>query len=273
MRIVLSRKGFDTKNGGTPSAIMPNGDMVSFPIPSEEAHDFSELQYDGVSYDKVLRDLLPHVSFPHCHVDPDLDQSRWKKPPRAWKPAFGQAGPSATYLTKTVGLKRDDLLLFFGWYHRVARDASGKFSYVSRTGNFYDDRDLHVIWGYMQVGEIIAADARIAREYPWHPHASFATAPTNILVIPRARLSFAPSKPGHGLLPFSRQRVLTAEGKSKAYWRWNPVYAPGNVIVGQARKNSSRDPKCIYYSGIWQELGLKESAAAAEWAKRVILDE
>ena len=84
---------------------------------------------------------------------------------------------------------------------------------------------------------------------------------------------FAPSKPGHGLLPFSRNRVLTAEGKSKAYWRWNPVYAPENVIVGPARQNRSRDPKCIYYSGIWQELGLKESAAAAEWAKRVVLDE
>ena len=42
------------------------------------------------------------------------------------------------------------------------------------------------------------------------------------------------------------------------------------------RRNSmaySRDPKCIYYSGIWQELGLKESAVAEEWAKRVILDE
>ena len=34
MKVILSRKGFDSVNGKMPSAIMPNGDLVSMPIPS-----------------------------------------------------------------------------------------------------------------------------------------------------------------------------------------------------------------------------------------------
>lgn len=34
MKVVLSREGFDSENGGMPSAVMPNGEVVSFPIPS-----------------------------------------------------------------------------------------------------------------------------------------------------------------------------------------------------------------------------------------------
>ena len=36
MRIILSRKGFDSANGGYPSPIMPDGRMVSLPIPEQE---------------------------------------------------------------------------------------------------------------------------------------------------------------------------------------------------------------------------------------------
>ena len=34
MKIILSRKGFDSENGGYPSPILPNGTLLSIPIPS-----------------------------------------------------------------------------------------------------------------------------------------------------------------------------------------------------------------------------------------------
>ena len=33
MKIVFSRKGYDWANGGTPSPVMPDGTMLSLPIP------------------------------------------------------------------------------------------------------------------------------------------------------------------------------------------------------------------------------------------------
>ena len=36
MKIILSRKGFDSANGGIVSPIMEDGTLVSFPIPADE---------------------------------------------------------------------------------------------------------------------------------------------------------------------------------------------------------------------------------------------
>ena len=36
MKVVLSRKGFDSANGGIMSPIFEDGTMVSFPIPSKD---------------------------------------------------------------------------------------------------------------------------------------------------------------------------------------------------------------------------------------------
>ena len=74
--------------------------------------------------------------------------------------------------------------------------------------------------------------------------------------------------PGAGLLPYSPRRVLTLEGMSKACWKYNKVYDPEHIIG--SRKNSARG-EGIYYSGIWQELGLQESKSTEAWAKRMVL--
>ena len=272
MKVILSRKGFDSVNGKMPSAIMPNGDVVSFPIPSGNKTTFDDLRYRDVSYKQILDSLVQKKSgcrdipWRHCHIDPDLDKTRWKKTPRNWKPAFGPSWKVWHYLKETVGIQKNDVFLFFGTFHFLTQKAPRGFEYAARTGDFFHDSDLHLIWGYLQVGNIILDPEEISRDYPWHPHAG-----ENVLIVPRKTLSFAPSKPGYGLLPFSPTRVLTSEGKSKAFWKSNKVYSPENIIVAQKRKNSSSCPDCIYYSGYWQELGLKESQASERWCKRVIL--
>ena len=47
MKIILSRKGFDSQNGKTPSPIMPNGDLISMPIPSGDKDRYQGLVYQG----------------------------------------------------------------------------------------------------------------------------------------------------------------------------------------------------------------------------------
>lgn len=266
MKVVLSRKGFDSANGGIPSAVMPNGDVVSFPIPSDDKETFGELHYGSVLYSELLRELAPGRRFGHCHLDPDIDMTHRSTLPNHWKPAFGQIGPSARYLLNTVGLAPGDMILFFGWFRFVEEDLLGHHKFATGT------RDMHLVWGYLQVGEILSDPDRIAREYPWHPHADQRRFDeSNVLIVPRKSLSFAKSKPGCDLLPFARHRVLTAPGQTRAYWQWNPVYAPENLLVGKGRKNASRIPGCIFYPGIWQELGLKDTPETEKWAVSMVL--
>ena len=268
MKIILSRKGFDGINGGMPSLIMPNGDAVTMPIPSNDHVLYKGLKYRDRDYLSIIKDLKPRFSCRECHLDPDLDSRRMVNRPKGWKPAFGQIGASSSYLMNTVGLKPGDLFLFFGNF-RFVEECGGGFRFVSRTGDFYHDKTIQLIWGYLQVGEIITDGNRIRREYPWHPHASAnrAREPSNMLTVPTKELSFAKSMPGCGLLRFSEDRVLTKKGANKATWRRNPVYSPRSIIGNRKNMASSG----IYYSGIWQELGLKESAAATRWARHIVL--
>ena len=43
MKVILSRKGFDSSNGGCPSPIMPDGTLLSMPIPSNDEIGYDEL--------------------------------------------------------------------------------------------------------------------------------------------------------------------------------------------------------------------------------------
>ena len=45
LKVILSRKGFDSSNGGCPSPIMPDNTLLSFPIPSDDGVSYDELGY------------------------------------------------------------------------------------------------------------------------------------------------------------------------------------------------------------------------------------
>ncbi len=85
MKVILSRKGFDSANGGIVSPILEDGTMISFPIPSNDSSSFNDLQYKGISYSKILSDLR-YKGGAFCHIDPDLDQERMVKKIDEWEP-------------------------------------------------------------------------------------------------------------------------------------------------------------------------------------------
>ena len=78
MKVILSRKGFDSANGGIVSPIFEDGTMLSFPIPSKD-HDkdkitYNELTCNGVMLYKILADL-GYSGNECCHLDPDLNNA------------------------------------------------------------------------------------------------------------------------------------------------------------------------------------------------------
>ena len=272
MKIILSRKGFDSANGGIVSPIMEDGTLISFPIPSDDKDNFEDLIYCGQSYAKILQDLnyKEHSKYHNCHLDPDLTIDRRKNKIDGWCPIFGQVNSSAIYLLKNVEAQVGDLFLFFGNYHKV-RYVDGKYQYIKKTGDFYSDNDLQLIWGYMQVGKIIT-DSEEQKQYYWHPHSSDSYRTkgchSNVMFMASDTLSFNENMPGAGVLKFREDRVLTAKNCNKATWVKRSVYDVNSVIGN--RKNSSKIADGIYYAGIWQELGLKNTLECEEWAKSIV---
>ena len=271
MKIILSRKGFDSANGGIVSPIMDDGTLISFPIPSDDKDVFEDLVYCGQSYAKILQDLnyKEHPKYHNCHVDPDLTMDRRKNKIDAWRPIFGQVNSSAVYLLDNVKVEVGDLFLFFGNYHKV-KCVDGKYQYIKKTGDFYSDNDLQIIWGYMQIGEIIT-DSEKQRKFSWHPHSSNSYTShehSNVMFVASDKLSFNENMPGAGVLKFRKDRVLTAKNCNKATWIKRSIYDVDSVVGN--RKNSSKTADGIYYAGIWQELGLKKTLECEEWAKSIV---
>jgi len=111
MRVILSRKGFDSSNGGCASPIFPDNTMLSLPIPSEDGNmDYGELSYNGATYADLLRTLNPKVNYRKCHLDPDIRSEIRMKPPIDWRPAFGQVG-AAQGLLHNAGVEKGDFEL------------------------------------------------------------------------------------------------------------------------------------------------------------------
>ena len=98
MKIILSRKGFDGSNGGCPSPIMPDGTMLSMPIPSTDDVRYDDLCYRDLLYSELLNQLNPKKTYVACHLDPDIRSDVRKRKIDGWLPAFGQISAANTYL-------------------------------------------------------------------------------------------------------------------------------------------------------------------------------
>lgn len=260
MKIILSRKGFDTANGGIPSPIFPNGTMLSMPIPcSSDPVTFYDLQYGDSTYADILKQLAPKNTYSNCHLDPDIRKAIRKNPIPNWKPAFGQIGAAQSYL-KNNKIQPGDLFLFFGRFQKTTGNAAdGTLSFDKKSPI------VHVIYGYMEIGEIISYDKIAEKNYTWHPHGcgERLSNKTNTLYIPSETLSFDKASAGWGTFDYSPTLVLTLSNKT-ATWKEIPAIMPDNI--SSERKNSAAG-EGIFYKGIWQELVLKENSLSEKWAK------
>ncbi|MGA7873385.1 MAG: hypothetical protein WCA22_21055 [Candidatus Binatus sp.] len=167
MKLILSRKGFDSAHGGCPSPILDDR-LYSLPIPDSGAPTtYAEISpFNGSSIAQFVKDLTGGRvgQGDGAHLDPDL---RCDAIARAagWRPIFGQAGAAQSHLARhRIG--RGDLFLFFGCF-RCAEQVGGEFRFVRGAPK------LHVIFGWLQVGRVAQATNGLAAEIPWadrHPH-------------------------------------------------------------------------------------------------------
>lgn len=272
MKLILSRKGFDSVSGGWPSPILPDGTMLFLPIPDESEPSlptYSDLTWEGTEYGKLLGQLTSKdFTGRRCHVDPDLGQAR-REGILGWKPAFGQCGAAQGALSN-AGVGKGDLFLFFGWFRSVA-ERNGSYGYITGRDSALLGLcgDVHAVFGYLQVGNILTAPEEI-RGCPWHPHASpaYRKRPNNTLYLPTEKLSFAKDLPGYGVLDFREDRVLTMAGKSRSVWKDLPFLRPEGLIHAK-RRNAAADGG-ICYRGQWQELVFEDTPEMMEWVKGIL---
>lgn len=76
MKVILSRKGFDSTYDGCPSPVLPDGTMLSMPIPSGEDSElkFDDIKYDEYTYSEIWNKLNPKLKnkSKYCHLDLDI---------------------------------------------------------------------------------------------------------------------------------------------------------------------------------------------------------
>lgn len=238
MRIVFSRKGFDSKFGGGASPIV-GGRPLSLPIPGSngETTTYRDRGLSGF-VERASKGVLSADA--PCHDDPMFDAGH------CW---LGQVGSAQGHL-RNQRVRKGDIFLFFGLF---ADEQTG--------------RRHHRIFGYMRVAatggphDVVSAPGWRAPPRP-HPHFSgrwrgenaiwFGPGSTASTADPRLRLS------DEGENEWSRWRVpewLIEHRPSylKADWRWD------------------RFP-LLDTRGIWQEAvcDIGRNARAMDWLSETI---
>ncbi len=272
MKIVLSRKGFDSSYGGYPSPILPNDDIISLPIPNQKDKiKYNDLQLDSkrTYYDlmKQLKSTIKYNNKQHtltkdtrCHLDPDLDPSTIKRP-KSWKPLFGQIGGAQTHLWNQ-NIKKDDLFLFFGTFKRVERTDEGY--------RFISSDSFHAIYGYLQIGEMMRVNKplKIPKWMEYHPHTDERIlGDKNTLFVARDRLSWNQNLPGAQVFAFDKELILTKDVYSKS--RWNLPYFFKNLEISYHSQDSWKD-EYFKSASKGQEFVIEEDKKVENWAKNII---
>jgi hypothetical protein len=212
MRLILSRKGFDSSSGGCPSPIFPDGSMIALPIPDKRSPTrYLDLVWRGRNLGELVATLTKGRQRPdfRAHLDPDLRKDILPRGP-GWRAALGQHGIAQGHLRKQ-GVRAGDLFLFWG----LLRAVDNGLRWVGRLE--------HHIWGWMQVGDVVPVDDVVrggGEEWRWaspHPHLAFPPDPANTLYVASKNLSFpgvtTGSRRGHGTFEaVAASRRLTAPG-------------------------------------------------------------
>ncbi|MCK9156658.1 MAG: hypothetical protein M0P12_11245 [Paludibacteraceae bacterium] len=168
MKIIFSRKGFDSQNGKIPNPILPDGTMLSLPIPSEgDENCYESLKYGDLTYFQIIKQLNSRYDFKvkYCHLDPDLREDA-KVRMKGWTPTFGQMVQSLSHL-HNQGVGKGDIFLFFGRFRRTML-TNGVLQYDKKSPI------VHVIYGYLQIEK--EYDVKNDILPGWlkdHPHASY----------------------------------------------------------------------------------------------------
>lgn len=276
MKLILSRKGFDSSAGGVPSPIFRDNRMVSLPIPDKESPvTYADISYNGDSLGTLVSHLTSGRLPPYyrAHIDPDLVHDSLPRLPN-WRPIFGQTGQAQSHLRNNeVGA--GDLFLFFGLFRRVEM-LNGSYTWIRNA------RPCHIIWGWLQVAEVLQLGNSRPHGYEWaeyHPHFNRGADPNNVVYLARRHLlieELVQNLPGAGIFPrFSFSRQLTApHAENVSTWELPGWFHPGEYRTpltyhGDTQRWQKRADRTVLKSAArGQEfvLDCDEYPEAVQWA-------
>lgn len=239
MHIILSRKGFDSSYGGSPSIILPNNKMISFPIPVEAPEigtASSDIKFENINLtleeifqkrginNKIhIKKTIKNSTDFSYHLDPEIQNITALRNNKYG--TLGQRdaalGHILNKLNKAKALMKSDferatggtsfpvdiLFLFFGRFIKV----DGKWA---TTGD-----QFHSVWGYLHATKLFrisTSNNSISQGYEQlkdHPHYKNAQNYASLNGI------FVGEK--YGTLNFTDNLLLTDTKKGSCISDWN----------------------------------------------------
>ncbi|MFA6184503.1 MAG: hypothetical protein WC682_05425 [Parcubacteria group bacterium] len=273
MKVVLSRKGFDSTAGSYPSPVI-DGIPLSLPIPdNKDKIKYSDLIYkNGKSYFDLMTDLGmdKYDKNSICHLDPDLKFDILEKRENTieWRGTLGQMAQAQKHL-ENKGVGRNDLFLFFGWF-KETENKNGKINF-KRNSKYPDG--FHLIFGYLEIGEII----KTATQDPplWlqnHPHFSregVRKDKSNTVYIAKKKLALRQNQAGFGIFKFSEKLILTKEGHPKSHWDIDKIKELRNLSISYHAPQSWKEDY-FQSAGRGQEFVIEENERSKKWAENLL---
>lgn len=223
MKLILSRKGFDSVAGGCASPTFSDGSFFSLPIPQppplpdkSKQVTFSDIRFNH-PIGQIVEDLSKGRTNANdvTHFDPDLRRDSLPRKTN-WRALFGQAFAAQSHLARhDVGV--GDLFLFFGWFREV-ENIGGVFRY--KPGAL----DRHVFFGWLEVGEVwpLGMDRNNVPDWAnMHPHITAEFEPSNTVYVAAEKTSSAGTFPR-----VTDELVLTCPGANRSFWRLPKWFYP-----------------------------------------------
>ncbi|HDZ16840.1 hypothetical protein LCGC14_0707380 [marine sediment metagenome] len=247
MKLILSRKGFDSTYGGYPSPILPDNTLLSLPIPNRRFVKMEKqpLYYNGdifppTKYDDLKIPDQIHTSLASHDInintyqdlidqllqDKDIKDNGIKYPKS--EPWYCHLDPDlirdilpreqnwrplfgqVNRVQKELENQNvgiNDLFLFFGWFRKTIIE-NGKLIY-----DRLDKQGKHVIFGYLQIDDTLSIKEKLKIQ-SWmkpHPHLEeeLWNATNNTVYVAKPTLSWDSKYTGAGTFRFHENLVLT----------------------------------------------------------------
>lgn len=271
MRIIFSRKGFDSAAGGCPSPIV-EGRPLSLPIPSSRP---TPTTYGALLGHTPVAELVRDLSRGrltadrYCHFDPDIEAERRPRIP-GWRGALGQVSAAQGHLRKQ-GVGPGDLFLFWGLFQTVEWSGSWRFCGARE----------HRIFGWLQIEDVerTGTDPKpTLGRHPWlheHPHVHGQWSDSNTIYLASQSLSFRPECRGWGV--FERGlRLTAAENSLPSTWRvpsWLNPLTDGTGMTYHPPHRWNRSAMCqIAARGQEFVADIGERPDAMKWLTRLFED-
>ncbi|MEC7816763.1 MAG: hypothetical protein VX939_10850 [Pseudomonadota bacterium] len=229
MKLILSRKGFDSSAGGCPNPLFPDGSCLALPIPDPRSPiRYSQVRHGGRSLGPLVSQLTGNRAFSRkgAHLDPDLTENAYPRRP-GWRPMLGQHSSALAHLNNH-GVGPGDLFLFFGLFRAVER-SGGRWRFVPGS------RPFHSLWGWLQVAEVwpLGGSETLPDWAHYHPHMHGDRSALNSLYVSRSSLAIEGVNnglPGAGVFDrlTSLHRLTAPDARQVTDWQLPSAFMPAD---------------------------------------------